>query len=185
MPLFPFSKKANNYRPISVLNNISKIFEIIIHENVLHQFQSHFNSCQHGFIKSNSTSTNIIAYPYFITSLVHSQRQVYAIYFDFSSAFDLVTYPLLLRKINDFELSPSSTVTSPTDYPMFSILKHLRHRMNCYLVHHKDHFWEHFFLVFSYTACVVWSNIQIAFSLPTTLKDIEKQTTPYDSWLLQ
>ena len=96
----------NKYRPISILNTFSKIFEIIIHKHVSHNFKSKFIPRQHGFINSKSTSTNLVAYFYFITLLVHPQLQDDAIYFDFSNSFDLVPCTLLLRKL-DFGLSPT------------------------------------------------------------------------------
>ena len=63
--------------------------------------KSKFNPRQHGFIKSKSTSTNIVAYLDFITPPVHSQRQVGAIYLD------LVPHALLLHKLLGFGLAPA------------------------------------------------------------------------------
>ena len=51
---------------------------------------------QYGFIKYKSTTTNLVAYLDSINPLVHYQRQVDAINFDFSSSFDLVPDALLL-----------------------------------------------------------------------------------------
>ena len=108
--IVPIYKKGNstiiaNYRPISILNNFSKVFEIIICNHVSYYLQSKLNSCQHGFIKSRSTTSNLVNYLDYITPLVSSQRQVDAIYFDFSSAFDLVSHNLLLNKLSSFGLS--------------------------------------------------------------------------------
>ena len=96
----------NIYRPITILNTFSKIFEIIINEHVSHYLKSKFNPRQHGIIISKSTTTNLVAYLDIITPLVHSQCQVNAIYFDFSNSFDLVSHTLFLCKLNDFGLSP-------------------------------------------------------------------------------
>jgi hypothetical protein len=56
-------------------------------------------------MKSKSTATNLVAYLDAIAPLVHSQRQVDSIYFDFSNAFDVVPYEMLLRKLSGFGLS--------------------------------------------------------------------------------
>ena len=107
IPVFKKGNRAsvNNYRPISILNTFSKIFEFVIYEQVFHYVKSKFNPSQHGFMKSKSTATNLVAYLDFIAPLVHSQRQVDSIYFDFSNAFDLVSHEMLLRKLSDFGLS--------------------------------------------------------------------------------
>jgi hypothetical protein len=88
---------ASNYRLISILSTFSKRFEFVIHEHVSYYLRTKFNSCQHGFIKSQYTSANLVTHLGFSTPLVYSQRQVDAICFDFSNAFDRVPHELLLR----------------------------------------------------------------------------------------
>jgi hypothetical protein len=108
--IVPIFKKGNtslvcNYRPISLLNNFSKVFEFAMHDHMSHYFTHKLHPNQHGFLKRKSTTTNLVTYLDFISSLVSSQRQVDSIYFDLSSAFDLVPHPALLNKRCAYGLS--------------------------------------------------------------------------------
>jgi hypothetical protein len=76
--IVPVFKKGNsaslcNYRPISILNNCSEVFEFVIHDHVSHYLKAKLNPRQHGFTKSEYTTTNLVTY--FDIPLVCSQRQ--------------------------------------------------------------------------------------------------------------
>jgi hypothetical protein len=60
VPVFKRGNHAamSNYRPISILNNFSKLFEFTIHDHVLHYAK--FNPNQHGFTRTKSTVTNLV-----------------------------------------------------------------------------------------------------------------------------
>jgi hypothetical protein len=51
---------VSNYRPTAILNAFSKVFEFILHGHISHYFKSKLNSFQHGFTKSESTTTDFI-----------------------------------------------------------------------------------------------------------------------------
>jgi hypothetical protein len=88
------STSVSNYRPITLLCNFSKIFEMVIHDDVSHYLKSKINPYQHGFSKIKSASKNVVTLVDFVTPLVRSQGQADAIYFDLSNAFDLVPHSL-------------------------------------------------------------------------------------------
>jgi hypothetical protein len=90
VPVFKRDNHAamSNYRPISILNNFSKLFEFIIHDHILHYAK--FNPNQHGFTRTKSTGTNLVTFLDFLTPVVHGQHQADAIYLDLFNAFDLV-----------------------------------------------------------------------------------------------
>jgi hypothetical protein len=90
---------------ISILNNFSKLFELVIHDHISHYLKFKLNPCQHGFTKSKSTITNLVSYLETISPLVTSQGQADAICFDLSSAFDLVPHTPLLHKLSTFGIS--------------------------------------------------------------------------------
>jgi hypothetical protein len=77
-------------------------FEFVVHDHISHYFKCKLNACQHRFTKSKSTITNLVTYLEFITPLVTSQGQADVIYFDLSSAFDLVPHTSLLQKLSAF-----------------------------------------------------------------------------------
>jgi hypothetical protein len=79
VPVLKIVKYAavSNYRPISILGNFSKLFELIIHYHVSHYVKCNHN--QHGFAKSKCTVTNVVTFLDFVTPLVGGQRQAYAI----------------------------------------------------------------------------------------------------------
>jgi hypothetical protein len=108
--IVPILKKGNtsfvgNYRPISLLNNFSNVFEFAIHDHMSHYFTHKLHPSQHVVLKHKSTTTNLVTYLDFISPLVSSQRQVDSIYFNLSSAFDLVPHPILLNKLCAYGLS--------------------------------------------------------------------------------
>jgi hypothetical protein len=108
----PILKKGNssfvsNYRPISLLNNFSKVFEFVVHSQMSHYFTSKLNPNQHDFVKMKSTTTNLVTYLDFISPLVSSQRQVDSIYYDFSSALEFFPHSVLLHKLCAYGLSDS------------------------------------------------------------------------------
>jgi hypothetical protein len=101
------STKVTNYRPISIFNNFSKIFEFIVHNHLSNFFKHKLNPAQHGFHKFNSTTTNLVTDPNSIMLSVCTQGQIDSVYFDLSSAFDIVPHNILLHKLSNFGLSSS------------------------------------------------------------------------------
>jgi hypothetical protein len=106
--IVPVFKRGNpacvsNYRPITFLNNFSKLLEFIIHDHVSYYIK--LNPNQQGFTKSKSPVTNLVSFLEVVTPAVCSQRQADAVYFDFSTAFVLVPHTLLLRKLSSLGFS--------------------------------------------------------------------------------
>jgi hypothetical protein len=102
--IVPALKKGNsasvsNYRPISILNNLFKLYEFVMREHASHYLKFKLNPCQYGFPKSKSTTANWVTYLHFITPVVDSQPQADAIHFDLAYAFDLITHALLLLNL--------------------------------------------------------------------------------------
>jgi len=81
---------------------------VVTHKQVAHHLKFKFNPCQHGLIKSKSTTTNLVAYLDFITPLVHFQGQAGVFHVDFFQHFRFSSaHALPLREIDYFGLSPA------------------------------------------------------------------------------
>ena len=101
----PVFKKGNkeevvNYRPISLLSLVSKIAE----RCVLAHFYS-FNAgniypLQHGFVKGCSTITQLLDTVHRITSAIDQGVLRDVAFLDFSKAFDSVSHPHLISKLD-------------------------------------------------------------------------------------
>jgi hypothetical protein len=59
-----------NYRPVSLLNNCSEVFELVTHDHLFYYFKNKLHPSQHGFFESKSASTNLVSYLDYIISLI-------------------------------------------------------------------------------------------------------------------
>ena len=102
-PLYKKGAKTdmNNYRPISILNIFSKIFEKIM-KWYLVRFMVENNILspnQYGFQKGRSTQDALIAFSKKLYTELDKSNSVLSIFIDFSKAFDTVPHDLLIKKM--------------------------------------------------------------------------------------
>ncbi|RVE55239.1 hypothetical protein evm_000137 [Chilo suppressalis] len=105
--IIPVFKKGDNnnvknYRPISIVNAISKLFEKIICPFLTSHFKNIIHANQHGFCKNKSTATNLVSYVNELTKSIDSGVEIDSIYTDFSSAFDKVDHNILFMKLKRY-----------------------------------------------------------------------------------
>ena len=96
------SRSADNYRPISLLNNFSKIIENImcLRLTVILESNDLISRFQFGFRKSHSTLHPVIHFQNFITQAFNNKEHAIAIFCDLRKAFDTVSHPILLQKMS-------------------------------------------------------------------------------------
>ena len=91
-----------NYRPISLLPIMSKIFEKCIFERI-YSFVTRFSlitPCQFGFLRGLSTQNAIVSLTEYLYETLNSREIAIAVFIDLSKAFDTVNFQILLKKLN-------------------------------------------------------------------------------------
>nr|CAH7744555.1 unnamed protein product [Callosobruchus chinensis] len=89
----------NNYRPIAILNNFAKLFEIIVYNRIYLATKNILSIDQHGFMKQRSTITNLATVSQYLCDHMDNRGQVDVIYTDFTKAFDKIDHNILIQKI--------------------------------------------------------------------------------------
>ena len=104
--VIPLFKKGDssllvNYRPISLLPTISKVFERVIHDQ-MYEYFNQFNLLaeqQYGFQKQHSTEYAAIKLIDHVSKEMEAGKTPTSVYIDLSKAFDTLTFEVLLYKL--------------------------------------------------------------------------------------
>lgn len=97
----------NDFRPVSILCVLAKVFEKIVFNQTTTYLNAHnlINNCQSGFRKGHNTTTALIKVADDIREAIDKRELSLLILFDFSKAFDKVHHDLLLTKLKNFGFS--------------------------------------------------------------------------------
>ena len=88
-----------NYRGISILPTLSKVFESIV-TNILTQSVKHIViDEQHGFMSGRSTTTNLMEFSQYLIEHIEHGTDVDCVYTDIKKAFDRVNIVKLIHKL--------------------------------------------------------------------------------------
>ena len=94
--------EIDNYRPISLLSNLNKIFEKLMYKRVYKFLSLHhsFFEMQFGFRERHSTSHALISLTETIRQALDKSKFACGIFIDLKKAFDTVDHNILLSKLN-------------------------------------------------------------------------------------
>ncbi|XP_045466653.1 uncharacterized protein LOC123675348 [Harmonia axyridis] len=106
IPVFKGGDKSepSNYRPISILPSLSKIFEIALKDRLSEFFTKYNIICheQHGFQENKSTSTAITSVLVEVADALDSRKKCRLMACDLSKAFDTLKHDILLQKLESY-----------------------------------------------------------------------------------
>ena len=97
----------SNYRPISILTILSKIFEKSAANQLLNYFETHFliNNKQHAYRKFHSTITCLFELINYVHETLDQRKVIAIVSLDLSKAFDSINHDLLLKKLKNLNLN--------------------------------------------------------------------------------
>ena len=91
----------NNYGPISLLSNISKIIQKLVHRQLYGflEFNNYLYTYQFGFRNLHSTNHALFTITEKIRKAIDNGEITYGVFLDLQKAFDTVDHEILLLKL--------------------------------------------------------------------------------------
>ena len=102
VPVYKSAERSSvqNYRPISLLCNTSKVLESLFYNRIINHVLDNITTCQFGFLPGRSTTQQLLLYLNDIYQATSQGYQADSIYLDFRKAFDSVPHNKLLVKLS-------------------------------------------------------------------------------------
>jgi hypothetical protein len=98
------SNTPNNFRPISLLGAFSKLLERVVNKRLTHYLEHNNFICdrQFGFRQGKSTEDAVTLLVDIAVSHLDGGRQCVGVFLDLAKAFDTVSIPILLKKLESY-----------------------------------------------------------------------------------
>lgn len=96
--------EMGNYRPITLIPILAKVFERAMQERLLDFLNKHntIYPNQYGFQKSKSTTLAVFSLIKKVTECINNKKRIAAVFFDLTKAFDFVDHDNLLIKLEKY-----------------------------------------------------------------------------------
>ena len=100
----------DNYRPVSILPSISKIFEKLLHTQIYDHFLSNnlFHVSQYGFRAKHSTELAALEFVDRLLLNLDAGETPISVFLDLSKAFDTIDHNILLHKLQYYGFNESA-----------------------------------------------------------------------------
>ena len=99
-----FKKDSENYRPISLLSNISKLFERVMYVWLENLLKSSDHLDQFGFRNQHSTNYTLLSIVEKIRSSLDKKMYTCGVFIDLKKAFNTVNNIIILSKLNHYDI---------------------------------------------------------------------------------
>ena len=100
--------RKENYRPVSVLTALSKVYEKVMYDQLYNTFCRHLSQNLSGFLKNHSCCTALLKMTEDWRRSLDNRESAMAVAVDLSKAFDSINHNLLLAKLKAYGLSQSA-----------------------------------------------------------------------------
>ena len=112
--LDPLEKE--NYRPVSLLPHVSKVFERIIYKQINTYMEDKISNYITGFRKSHGTQHSLVIMLERWKQAIDKGEYISVMYMDLSKAFDTINHDLLLAKLRTYGFQQVLTVCFSSIY---------------------------------------------------------------------
>ena len=99
-----------SYRPISILNAVNKVFERILHDQLMCYIENNdiLPNFQFGYRKKHNTSQAVLTFAKEVEKALDNKQSAIAIFMDLSKAFDTVDKDILNKKLQSIGVNAAS-----------------------------------------------------------------------------
>ena len=100
-----------SYRPISILNASNKIFERVLHDQLMNYVENNniLPKFQFGYRKRHNTSQAVLTFSKAVEDALDNKQIAIAIFMDLSKAFDTVDKDILYKKLHSIGVNNTSS----------------------------------------------------------------------------